>query len=134
MTATVEKQPVVLSRLPATRRFHLYCSPFNQGASELHEELCTVVPSLSATTRLEALDECDFCLVYLNGLTWTSGEASAQFAAEVEHAMRMGVKLMLAHETPGVRLAERKERGRAAFARAMDDHISNASACAITAF
>ena len=30
------------------------------------------------------------------------------------------------------RLAERKERGRAAFARAMDDHISNASACAIT--
>ena len=34
--------------------------------------------------------------------TWTSGEDSRLFAAEVREAMRLGVPLLLAHEMPGI--------------------------------
>lgn len=40
--------------------------------------------------------------VYLTCDTWTSGEKSEAFAAEVEAAMRRGAQLLLCHEMPGV--------------------------------
>jgi len=45
---------------------------------------------------------CDHMLVYLTGLTWTSGKMSTALAAEVEQAMDAEVHLLLVHEMPGV--------------------------------
>jgi hypothetical protein len=41
-------------------------------------------------------------LVYLNALTWTSGERSALLAIDVKAALNAGVDLLLVHETPDV--------------------------------
>jgi hypothetical protein len=41
-------------------------------------------------------------LVYLNALTWTSGERSALLAIDVKAALDAGVDLLLVHETPDV--------------------------------
>jgi hypothetical protein len=60
------------------------------------------VPQMHVTTRPSDLPRCDCMLVYLNDLTWTSGEESARFGHEVERAMRAGLPLVLAHEQPGL--------------------------------
>ena len=41
-------------------------------------------------------------LLYLNGRTWTSGEASVALSAEVRFALDHGISLLLVHEMPGV--------------------------------
>ena len=57
---------------------------------------------LAATAKRADLAECDHMLLYLNALTWTSGEASCDLAAEIAVAMSAGVPVLLAHEMPGI--------------------------------
>ena len=70
----------------------------------------------SATTRhhMQALGKqsaCQHMLVYLNGVTWTRGEETDQFAMELVLALRTGVHLLLAHEMPvAAALPEDSER------------------------
>ena len=110
------------TRLPSPRRgftFHVYCSPLIEGTNALMQELVQafVEPTetlsgsfknlqepvkVQTTERLCDLPDCECFLVYLNSLTWTSGERSTAFAAEVKEAMRLGVRLLLAHEMPGI--------------------------------
>ena len=83
-------------------RHHVYCSAHNPGAAELVRALqATHAPSLSFSTSRDDLDACEHCLVYLNALTWSHEEA-AQFAEDVQHAMALGVHLLLAYEALGV--------------------------------
>ena len=56
---------------------------------------------LKVTSSLAHLSECDHMLLYLTTQTWTRGEASEAFAAEVAQAMDLGVHVLLAHEMPG---------------------------------
>ena len=46
-------------------------------------------------------------LVYLNGLTWTSGGSSIAFAAEVKEAITTGVHVLPAHEMEGIGQSKR---------------------------
>jgi len=62
----------------------------------------TLSIELSCTAEAASMEACDRMLVYLTSLTWTQGEASALFAAEVQQAMDKGVPLLLAHEMPGI--------------------------------
>ncbi len=62
---------------------------------------------LRVTQRCERLAKCERMLLYLNGLTWTSGERSAALAAEVAQALALGIPVQLAHEMPGVGQEER---------------------------
>ena len=58
-------------------------------------------PSLHISTQGAELASCDHFLVYLTAQTWTGGERSAAFAAEVKRAMDENVHLLLCHEMPG---------------------------------
>ena len=93
-------------RLPPPRRsfaWHVYCSPHVPGGVELIDEVADACQlSVRASTQLDELVHCECMLVFLTGRTWTCGERSAAFAAEVRHAMDSGVRLLLAHEMPGV--------------------------------
>jgi hypothetical protein len=85
------------------RQCHLFVSEQNAGASELVDELRRMRGLALVTTSKQAeLPQCDAMLVYLNDLTWTSGEVSAAFGREVLSAMEAGVQLHLAHEMPGL--------------------------------
>ena len=55
------------------------------------------VRQLRVTHCVEDLPHCERFLVYLNGLTWTRGEASASLAREIHAALDAGVPLMLVH-------------------------------------
>ena len=89
-----------LTKPQAGHAYHVYCSPHNPpGSKELLDELGVVV---LATDRFSQLDQCDQMLVYLNGLTWTRGDASAQLAGEIQHAMQSDLPLLLAHEMVGI--------------------------------
>ena len=80
--------------------YHVYCSGCNEGASALVCELAeTFGVEIRQASNVGALESCDCMLVYLTGLTWTRGEDSAVFAAEVQMAMDKQVPLLLAHES-----------------------------------
>ena len=84
---------------------HIFCSPNNIGSLELIQELMDEHKELgrcATTQNLEDLDSCDHMLVYLTGLTWTSGETSLALASEVMKAMDAGINILLAHEMTGV--------------------------------
>jgi hypothetical protein len=84
--------------------YHVYCSPHNAGALELVQEMAAVLSmNPLATESIDNIAMCDHMLVYLTALTWTSGNASAAFAKEVEHTMNAGVHILLAHEMSGCR-------------------------------
>lgn len=88
------------------RRFHLYCSRYNEGADallldELREHQPLLGSQLRVSMTLQQVEQCEHMLVYLNGKTWTMGAQSEAFAREVALAMRKGVHLLLAHEMPG---------------------------------
>lgn len=85
---------------PGGKRYHVYCSPHNAGATELIRELAGV----QWTAEEAELSEAVQMLVYLDGRTWVGDGA---FAAEVERAMGCGVRLLLAHEMPGIGQAAR---------------------------
>ena len=86
------------------KRYHVFCSPRNAGARELIDELCAEegLPSVALTSDAGEIGACEYILVYLTGLTWTSAEASAAFAAQIERAMDLEVLVLLAHEMPGI--------------------------------
>ncbi len=104
----VRQSPIKMAPFKNGRRFHLYCSASCQGAADVGEELRSIVPALKWTSSSEQLEACEQMLVYLTSATWTSGEASRIFAQEVCCAMRAGVRLMCAHETPGARLSDKR--------------------------
>ena len=120
--STYVKREVVNQKLGQLRRpksnYHLYCSALNPGALELMKEVgCQLhfevhlekrVPSKAKTTNtllltsdVSELVECDHMLLYLNGMTWTRGDASAALSDEVLKAMNLGIHIMLVHEMPG---------------------------------
>lgn len=94
------------------REYHLFCSPFNQGAKEVAEELkCSDVfvtegkkasATLTYTTDASMLATCDHMLVLLDERTWTSGETTAKLVEHIHEAMRLGVHLNCVHEFPSV--------------------------------
>jgi len=94
------------------RQFHLFCSPFNQGAKEAALELrgadvfVTTGKKASApltyTTDIGQLSKCDHMLVLLDSRTWTSGKDTAKFVEHIHEAMRVGVHLNCIHEFPSV--------------------------------
>lgn len=57
---------------------------------------------VKVTDDFDSLAACEHMVIYLNSLTWTSGETSAAFAAEVRRAMSLKCKLLLAHEMIGL--------------------------------
>jgi hypothetical protein len=106
--------------------FHVYCSEGNPGALALVQELaerrgCVLKMSSSvggdarqvralrthasksevlfATTDAQRLTECEHMLLYLNGQTWTRGEASEALGKEVQQARELGVHVLLTHES-----------------------------------
>lgn len=89
---------------------HLYCSRHNEGAAELVSEVererC-LDGALKTTPSGAELPGCEAMLLYLHGLTWTSGEASAVLAEEVARALYSKRRLVLAHEMPGAGQEER---------------------------
>ena len=94
------------------RLHHVFMSLHNIGCGKLMEELevllasrshrglCSRKSSLKYTDELDELNHCEYMLVYLTALTWTSGVASASFAKDVATARRLGVRLLLVHEMP----------------------------------
>ena len=83
-------------------QYHLFCSRNNSGALELIREAAARYPSFGAVrvcTSAAEIPQCAAMLVYLNGNTWTRGERSTSFAAEVHAALDADVTLLLCHET-----------------------------------
>ena len=74
----------------------------SQFAATVRGRLRGASRDLQVSSRMGDLSECDHMLVYLCGLTWTSGAMSAAFADEVKAAMEAGVHLLLCHEMAGV--------------------------------
>lgn len=66
---------------------------------ELSEEMNIMVKT---TSDLDQLPQCGHFLCYLTGQTWTGGDRSAEFAAEVKQALDSGMHVLLAHEMPGM--------------------------------
>jgi len=56
---------------------------------------------LLISTNADDLEQCEHMLLYLNGKTWTSGEATDGLAEHVEAALAKGVHVLCAHEMPG---------------------------------
>ena len=80
-------------------RFHIYCSRFNHGAASVMTEISDALSlDLLLTENIQHQDVSEHMLVYLSNLTWTSGQASEAFAAEIHAAMDAGVHLLLVHE------------------------------------
>jgi len=102
LQSEITRQRLLLPPLRGGRRHHLFCSAHNAGALELARALqMALVGQVCVTSDRSELAQCERVLVYLNGLTWTSGDTSSAFAAELEEAMSAGVELLLAHETAG---------------------------------
>ena len=77
--------------------------------------------SVKVLVSSNELERCRCMLVYLNGQTWTSGEASERFADDVTRAMDAGIPLLLAHEMPsGAPRVEGRRHARAPRQRYMD--------------
>jgi len=118
-----ERGPRAL-KLPPLRppnKYHIFCSPANRGADEVLREMAEAhelrfelkragetrtlslrSSALTVTQDGRDLAECRHMLVYLHRSTWQSGVMSERFAMDVEQAIRNGVSLVLAHETPGI--------------------------------
>ena len=90
------------------RKYHLFCSEFNEGARGVTEECMassvyrTTGKKLSAkltyTTNIEELESCDHMLLLLDSRTWTSGYLTAKLVEHIHVAMRLGVHIVCCHE------------------------------------
>ena len=93
--------------------YHLYVSPHNKGAAALVREVKEArgLELLRWTDRIESLRHCESMLVYLNGRTFAEragiGLNAGSLAEDIQSAMRGGVRLILAHEAPGIGQDER---------------------------
>ena len=101
---------------PPSGSFHIYCSALNPGAQSLLMEVSRgcgfamhlesaashrTSNALHVTTEVAKVPSCDSVLVYLNGQTWTRGEASDKLGDELMKAMELNVNILLVHEMPG---------------------------------
>ena len=94
------------------RQNHLFCSPFNAGATQFAEELKSapvfvtegkqVSAPLAFTTDVSKLASCDHMLVLLDERTFTSGDDTAKLIEHILEAMRIGVHVNCIHEFPSV--------------------------------
>jgi len=93
------------------RKCHLFCSSFNAGALALVEELMDSnvlvtqgkrANSLTFTTDVDKLADCDHMIVLLDERTWTSGADTAKFIEHIHMAMRIGVHISCVHEFPSI--------------------------------
>ena len=99
----VVNRKTALKKPASGKRFHVYCSPLNEGAAAVIDEVGKAFGfTVEQTNEMSELGQCAKFVVYLTALTWRSGETSAQFADEVRRAMDMAVPLLLVHEMPGV--------------------------------
>ena len=98
----VTRQPTVLPEPRGGRNYHIFVSPYNNGAEELLEELRRErqLPRLQWTSKLEEASECEQMLVYLNSDTWSSENRDA-FAQQLRTALDRKMLILLTHETPG---------------------------------
>ena len=100
---TITSFKLTLPKPKGGKEFHIYCSPSNVGSAELISEVSKALSlNIKVTRSISDLGKCERMLVYLNELTWTSGETTARFANEVVHAMDQNMPLLLCHEMPGV--------------------------------
>ena len=72
-----------------------------QRRTPQREQSHRIARKLRVTRKLDDLIHCERMLLYLNGLTWTSGEETAALAAEVAQALALGIPVQLAHEMVG---------------------------------
>ena len=83
------------------RTHHVYCSPNNEGATELIEELSQSrgIP-VKFTSERGDIPQCEHFLLYLNAATWTSGtETEAALEDEVRDCLQNKLAhLLLVHE------------------------------------
>ena len=88
---------------PKDKDFHVFCSAHNVGAARLLQEVAQdkQLEGMQVTQQPELLEKCGAILIYLTSRTWQSGDTTLAFAQEVEKAMDLGVKVLLAHEMPG---------------------------------
>ena len=108
----IAQKHLVLRSPTARKKYHLYCSPHNVRADALVKEMQAHNVEAAWTSNPEALPYCEAMLIYLNGYTWTCGEASDAFADDVRRAMDSRAKLLLVHECPGL---EDDDRGACEF-------------------
>ena len=95
-----------VARLPPPRagcKKHVYCSPLVPGGEDLLAEVAAACGfELEVTLAVDDLPVCECMLCYLTALTWRRGDLSEAFAEELMSAMDFGVRILLAHEMPGV--------------------------------
>ena len=108
MQGEVASAKVLLAPPFTSHKYHLFCSEFNAGALALAQELSNsdvFTPksaALSYTEEVAELNACNHMLLLLDERTWTSGEDTAQFVEHVHCAMRTGLHICCAHESPSV--------------------------------
>lgn len=98
-------RPSILAAPSRQHKYHLYCSLNNAGAMALATEVKEArrLSGLECSMSRHELPSCEAMLIYLTGRTWTSEDgASGTLAEEVEQAMQAGIRLVLAHEMPGL--------------------------------
>lgn len=114
-------KPVQLQPPGGGRKHHVYCSPLVPGGLELMDELADAHGlAVDVAGHVAQLPDCECMLIYLTSRTWTSGEQSVAFAAEVHHALDLHVRLLLAHEMPGIQQAQHSVEFGAFFASPPD--------------
>ena len=95
-----------VARLPPPRagcEKHVYCSSLVPGGEDLLAEVAVACGfELEVTSAVGDLPTCECMLCYLTSRTWRSGDSSEAFAEELMSAMDLGVRILLAHEMPGV--------------------------------
>lgn len=100
VSATTRKSRLSSLRLrPSLRKRSKIVSCANARTSIKRTDVIT--RQLKVTQDPIRLVRCERMLIYLNGLTWTSGEVSASLAAEIARALALGIPVQLVHEMPG---------------------------------
>ena len=91
--------------LPSPRagcKYHIFCSMYVPGGDLLLNDVAQAYNlPLVVTSKSEEMDSCEAMLVYLTRQTWTSSVCTT-FAREVDQALASRVRLLLAHEMPGL--------------------------------
>lgn len=113
-SAPTSQEAIILPTLREGREYHLYCSERNGPACDLAKYLKDkMLPDLMWTSDPSKIEACEHIQVHLTNQTWTRGEESEAFVAEVATAMRAGIHRMLVHEVPSAR--ERDHRHACSF-------------------
>ena len=98
---------IALPKPRGSKVFHVYCSASNIGCKELMDEVAQMSGRWSSLKLTEDTNDlramrCECMLLYLTAQTWTSSERSARLASEVRLALDRKIRVVMAHEMPGV--------------------------------